>query len=188
MNKYTTSSHNELVEQIIHEFIKQCNYVEMPSFKKQLYGPAKKAAEICMQNNVTPHIYVSAQVFFSPVLKGYNSLIPTQLATKDAQRYLEEYIALHWDVEPEADFRSQCDRYVHYIENGWDPALCLKNESFDFMSWFRILMYPTKDEELIKKYGAAARQQLLMQPKLLEFLKTVESEGEKLDFTRIPKL
>jgi hypothetical protein len=188
MNKYTTTSHEELIEQIIHEFVKQCNYVLMPSFKKQLYTHAKKAAETCIKNNVTPHIYVSAQVFFSPVLKGYTSLIPTQLATKDAQRYLDEYIALHWDVSPEEEFNSQCERYVHYIENGWDPALCLKNESFDFMSWFRILMYPTKDAEMIKKYGAAARQLLLMQPKLLEFLRSVESGGEKLDLTRIPKI
>jgi len=88
MSRHTTITDQRLVDQLIYEFTKTCNYVPNKSLERQLQRPAKYAAEVCKDMKVDPKTYVDAQVLFAPILKGYTSLTPQQLCSKDSRNYV----------------------------------------------------------------------------------------------------
>lgn len=182
----TTTTDNELIDQLVYEFTKQGNYILNASLGRQLKKYAPGAAEVCKELKIDPGTYISAQFRYSPIIRGYNTLTPQQLCSKDSKRYAMEFIALRGERDFASEFNSECAMLGTCLENGWPERLCLLNKTFDFSSWFRILMSTEIDDELIKLYGYNAAQILNNDPGLVEYLKTIKSDkGESLDFSRI---
>ena len=185
--RYTTNTDNELVDQLIHEFASQCNYVLNNSLERQLKQPAREAANLCKSMKVDPKTYVDAQVTFVPIIRGYGSLTPQQLCSKDSKRYVMDYIALEGDRFVDREFETECTMLSQCMDSGWSERLALLNSTFDFSPWFRILMASECDEELITQYGRLASQILNNDRDLVQYLKTIKTkEGKGLDFSRIP--
>src|ERR1017187_3132664 len=102
--KSTTNTDNELVEELKFEFARQCNYILNKSLERQLQVHAQSAAEVCKDLNLDSKSYVAAQVMFAPVLRGYNSLTPQQLCSKDSRIYVKDYITLSGKRDYEREF------------------------------------------------------------------------------------
>ena len=188
MSRHTTITDNNLIDQLIYEFITKCNYVPNKALEKQLRKYVDGAVEVCKSMKVDPKTYIDAQVFFAPVLRGYQSLTPQQLCSKDSKNYVLEYIAKQGNRDYKEEFITECRMLGSCLDSGWPERMALLNSTLDFSPWFRILICSTKDEEIIKKYGRLAAQVLNNDKGLVAYLKTIKSpEGKGLDFTRIPE-
>ena len=189
MNKLTTINKRELAEQLKYEFAKQCGYTLNDALEIRLAKPASEAAILCEEMGVDPATYVAAQIYAEPVIKNYSALIPRQLYTYRSKNYVTDYIASKGDRDVAREFEVQCQMLARYMDNGWTERLCLLNPSFDFSSWFRILLCTDADKEIIERYSYNAAQTLNNDKPMLDYLKTIKSEtGATLDFKRIPDL
>ena len=192
MSRHTTNDYGaevnlDLIDRLVDEFVTQCRYVPNKGLLRDVRKNAVNAASVCNDMQVDPETYVRAQIMFSPVLKGYQALTPQQLCSKDSRIYVTQYIATETGDDSQESFAAQCNMFSNCLDNGWTEKLCLANPSFDFASWFRILLASTPDPEVITKYGSAARQVLLNNRNLLNYLKSIKSDtGQGLDFKRIP--
>ena len=187
MSRHTTNTDNDLVDQLIFEFASRCNYVLNQSLERQLQRPARAAAEVCKTMKVDPRTYVDAHVMFSPVLRGYTSLTPQQLCTRDSKIYVTKFIETSDARCYKDEFITECRMLGQCLESGWVERLALLNSTFDFSPWFRILICSERDEEIINHYGRLASQILNNDKDLVKYLKTIKSpEGKGLDFSRIP--
>jgi hypothetical protein len=155
--------------------------------ERKLLPNARRAAEVCKRMGVDPGTYVDAQVMYAPIIRGYPSLTPEQLCSKDSMIYVQDFIALRGTRHYDREFETECGMLALCLENGWSEQLALYNSTFDFSPYFRILITAERDENIIKQYGNLASQILRNDPELVKFLKTVKSkEGKGLDFSRIP--
>jgi hypothetical protein len=187
MSSFTTRNEDELVDQLIYEFAKKCNYVLNKNLERQLQQPAKEAAGICRAMKVDPGTYVDAHVTYAPVIRGYGALTPQQLCCRESRRYVTDFIAMTGKRNVAHEFETECAILAKCMESGWKEQLALYNPTLDFSPWFRILMCSVKDDEIITKYGYSAAQILHNDKELVEYLKTVKSsDGVGLDFSRIP--
>jgi len=177
----------DLRDQLIHEFITRCNYVATKGLQKQLEKFAENAGQICIDLQIDPGTYVDAQLTYAPIIRGYSSLTPQQLCSKDSRIYAQDYVSQRGTRDPEREFETQCRIFGQALEAGWTEELCLRNPTLDFYPYFRILIRSVRDEELIKTYGNLANQTLSNDKVLVDYLKTVKSDtGVGLDFSRIP--
>jgi hypothetical protein len=188
MSRYTSRYDDELVDQIIYEFITHCGYVDNKSIRGLLRRPAIGAAGLCRQLKTDAATYVRAHINNAPVLRGYTNLTPGQLFCTDSLNYVKRQLELD-KPDYEATFATQCNIFAKCLENGWKQELCLANPSFDFSPWFRILMSPFADMELIEKYGQSAAHILNTDQDLLSYLKSVKDDnGNSFEFKRIPNI
>lgn len=176
-------------EELIHEFIRQCNYVSNLSLIRQLKPHAKKAADLCINMKVDPKTYISAHIRYADILKGQYNLTPPQLCCYNSKNYVTQFISLNGERNIADEFAAQCRIFADCLNAGWKEHMCLYNPSFDFYPWFRILMSAQPNKDIINKYGNQALQQLYNDRELVAYLKTIKSDtGNGLDFSRIPNL
>ena len=185
--KHVTNDRRVLVEQLIYEFAKKCNYVLNKSLETQLRKFVDGAAFICEDMKVDPETYMAAQLAYAPVLRGQASLTPQQLCSKDSRIYVADYIASKGDRHVDREFETECRMLAKCINSGWEERLALGNPTLDFSPWFRILLRAERDEHIIQQFGKLASQILNNDKELVNYLKTIRaSSGQGLDFSRIP--
>lgn len=155
--------------------------------RKNIERIAQRVYEVCVDMQVNPETYVKAVRRYAPVLQGQTDLTPPQLISKDVKNYIRDLVALERGVRVEDYFKTICNQYSRYLENGWAEHLCLANDTFNFPAWFRILFRSERDLKMIEKYGDRAAYTLSKDPELVAYLRTIKADdGSGLDFSRIP--
>ena len=179
----------EFSDELAQAFVTKANYMPNKRVMLALKPYADLALGVCKELQIDATTYIESQFMFAPVLKGYTSLTPQQLCSKDSKNYVTEYLAMAGDPEPAIVFETQCRMFAQCLEGGWPENLCLANPTLDFYGWFRILMCSERDEEVIELYGEMACKSLKRNRRLFEYLKTIRSDaGKPMDFSRIPGL
>jgi len=185
----STNDNQDLIDELKHEFARQCGYILNESLSRYLNKSVSIAAEICTELHIKPSDYVAAQRKYSPVINKYSDLTPEQLASKDSKNYALQWLELQIEESPELDFEAQCRLFADCLKHGWPERECLRNHTFNFAPWFRILISSERDDSIIDRYGRLAAIELSRNKSLVDYLKTIKGDaGRTFDFSRIPKL
>jgi hypothetical protein len=171
------------IEELKNRLIEQYTYYRTVVLKNYTYHSSAahekafaKAAQFCLENNITPEEYAVA--LWTSLGDKKENFYPNYFGSPGGNRAALEYkeVAV---TSPEIQLEYQKKiLHRHVIELGNDPVEVLMNPRIKFYAWFRILATKTPEPEIMRTYGTTARAE--MTPELAKYL-----ESQNLEISRL---
>lgn len=179
-----------IVEAVRYEYYHQLGREnQMNNPNPHVEKAVRKAAQLCVDLQCDPAVYVAAQIKFWVPINGHEKqFLPAQLAGPNATDNVNKFRTVQVGNTLQGTYDVQ-KRYLRQalLHTARSLEDILIDRNMDFDPWFRCLISKAPIPAVIKKWGYEARQQLNSN-EVKTFLDGLAmTEGVTFDYSRIPE-